>query len=147
MYPNFHDGEYVLTDLISLRFQDLKKGDVVVFQAPPPAEEKDYIKRIIALAGDSISIRNGNVYVNNKLFDESLYLSQTVKTHGEQFLHEEETVVVPKNSYFVMGDNRPNSSDSREFKFITKDKIIGRSLFVYWPFNRTRWIKNPFNPF
>ncbi len=143
MYPNFYDKEYVLTNLITLRFQNPAKGDVIVFKAPPDPE-KDYIKRVIATPGDTVSIKDGAVYVNGTIYDESAYIKQNVKTYPGTFLSEGKTVKVPEKEYFVMGDNRLYSSDSREWGFVKQSAIIGDSMFVYWPLNRMRLIKNPF---
>jgi signal peptidase I len=145
MYPTFHDKEYVLTNLIALRLEELHQGDVVVFKAPGIDNDKDFIKRIIGVAGDTVAIKNGEVYVNDSRLDESAYLSPDVKTYPGSFMKEGESVTVPPTSYLVMGDNRPHSSDSREWGFITKDAIIGKSMFVYWPPNRMRMVKNPFS--
>lgn len=143
MFPNFYDKEYVLTNLIILRFKEPTTGDVVVFKAPPEPE-KDYIKRVIGVPGDSVSIKDGLVYVNGKIFDESKYLSSSVKTFPGAYLQEGETVTVPSGQYFVMGDNRGASSDSREWGFVKKQDFIGESLFVYLPLNKMRLISNPF---
>lgn len=142
MYPNFKDGEYILTNLISLRLGNPKIGDVVVFKAPND-KEKDYIKRIIGLPGDTVSIKNGGVYVNGVVFDESKYLKSTVKTYNGAFLMEGQEAVVPEDNFFVLGDNRPYSSDSREFGFVNKSNLIGISFFVYWPLNEMQLVKNP----
>lgn len=142
MVPNFHSGEYVLTNLIALRLQDIKRDDVIVFKAPPDPE-KDYIKRIIGLPGDSIAIKEGDVYLNGKRLDESKYLKSDVRTYPGAFLKDIEPVKVPADEYFVLGDNRTASSDSREWGFVKKTEIIGQSFFVYWPLNRMRLIKNP----
>lgn len=144
MYPNFYDQEYVLTNLIILRFQAPKFGDVVVFKAPPEPE-KDYIKRIIGVAGDTIALKNGEIWLNGKELDESKILKSAVKTFPGAFLQEGEEVIVPNNEYFVMGDNRSASSDSREWGFVKKDEIIGESMFVYLPLTRMRFVKNPFD--
>lgn len=143
MFPNFHDKEYVLTNLIVLRLEEPKRGDVVVFKAPNDPE-KDFIKRVIATPGDTVSLKNGEVYVNSEKLDESAYLKENVKTYGGSFLREDQEVVVPNDSYFLMGDNRQYSSDSREWGLVKKDGIIGSSLFVYWPPDRSQLIKNPF---
>lgn len=143
MYPNFVNKEYVLTNLITLRFEDLKRGDVVVFRAPID-KEKDFIKRVIGLPRDTVSIRDGDVYVNDQKLDQSAFLDKNVKTYSGAFLKEGEKVTVPQGEYFVLGDNRGASSDSREWGFVTKDEVIGKSFFVYWPINDMRLIKNPY---
>lgn len=143
MYPNFKDKQYVLTNLISLRFGNPKLGDVVVFKAPNDAE-KDYIKRIIGVPGDNISLKDGHVYINGQKFDESSFLNSSVKTYTGAFLSEGQEVIVPQDSFFVMGDNRPYSSDSREFGFVSKSELIGISTFIYWPISDMQLVKNPF---
>lgn len=142
MYPNFHDKEYVLTNLITLRFAPVTRGDVIVFHAPPDPT-KDFIKRVIGLPGDTVMVRDGNVYVNGSLYDESSYLNPSVKTFGGTFLRDNETITVPQHDYFAMGDNRPYSSDSREWGFVPEGNIIGKSFFVYWPLNEMQVINNP----
>jgi signal peptidase I len=142
MFPNFHDGEYVLTNLIVMRFQNLKQGDVIVFKAPPDPE-KDYIKRVIGLPGDKVLIKNGDVYLNGNLFSESEYLKSDVRTTPGSFLKDNLEVTVPSGQYFVMGDNRGASSDSREWGFVKLSEVIGKSTFVYWPITQMRLIKNP----
>jgi len=145
MFPNFHDKEFVLTNLIVLRFQDPKMGDIVVFKAKTANEpERDYIKRVVGLPGDTISIKDNVVYLNQKPLDESAYLKNDVKTFPGSFLQDGEEVKVPQEEYFVMGDNRLYSSDSREWGFVKKEDIIGQSLFVYWPLNKIRLVENPY---
>lgn len=144
MYPNFFDREYVLTNIIGLKFSKPKLGDVIVFKAPPDME-KDYIKRVIGMPGDAVSIQNGEVYVNEKLLDQSQFLTKSVKTYGGSFLREGETVTVPPDSYIVMGDNRSGSSDSREWGFVPVKSIIGESFFIYWPLENIGTVKNPYD--
>jgi|SRR5581483_4724289 len=143
MFPNFQDQEYVLTNLIILHFQNPKLGDVIVFKAPPDTE-KDYIKRVIGVPGDKVMVQNGNVFLNGQQLDESAYLGPQVKTYAGQFLAEGEEKVVPPNEYFVLGDNRPESSDSREWGFVPASYVIGESMLVYWPPQDWKFIKNPF---
>jgi signal peptidase I len=151
MYPNFFDKEYVLTNLIGFEnlgfyhatFGKLNLGDVIVFSAPPEPD-KDYIKRVIGLPGDTVSIKNGDVFINGKLLDESKYLKPDVKTYAGAFLKEDQPIKIPIDEYFVLGDNRMYSSDSREWGLVKTTEIVGKSSFVYWPVNRIRTIKNPY---
>ncbi|HSA84452.1 MAG TPA: signal peptidase I [Patescibacteria group bacterium] len=145
MFPTFKDQEYILTNLITLRFADLQYGDIIVFKAPTD-ENKDFIKRVIGLPGDSVFVKDGFVYVNGKQVDEHAYLANDVRTSGASFLKENQPVTVPQDAYFVMGDNRPYSSDSREWGFLKHDAVIGKSFFVYWPLTTMRMVKNPFTP-
>lgn len=145
MYPNFYNDSYVLTNVIGLRFENPKTGDVIVFKAPPDPE-KSFIKRVVGTPGDTIMISNGGVFLNGKFLNESAYLKSTVKTFGSNFLRDGSTITVPPNEYFVMGDNREESSDSRVWGFVPKNALEGYSLFVYWPTNEAKFVKNPFNP-
>ncbi len=142
MYPNFLNGEYVLTNLVALRINNPKLGDVIVFKAPPEPD-KDYIKRVIGVAGDTIQLKGGDVYLNGKLLDESSFLSPSVRTYGGAFLKEGEVITVPPGEYFVMGDNRMYSSDSREWGFVPQANLIGDSSLVYWPLNDMKIVTNP----
>lgn len=131
MEPNFHENEYLLTDKLSYRFGDPKRGDVIVFKAPPTFRD-EYIKRIIALPGDTVEIINSQAFVNKQPINEDFLSAGTITSPG-QFLTEDKIVTVPPDSYFVMGDNRSHSLDSRSFGFVSRDKITGRAWFVYWP--------------
>ncbi|MGH7204430.1 MAG: signal peptidase I [Candidatus Levyibacteriota bacterium] len=145
MYPTFKDKEYIMTDMISLKLGDPHRGDVIVFKAPTD-NEKDFIKRVIGLPGDTVLVKDGFVYLNGKKLDESVYLHPDVRTYGGNFLHDGQPFTVPPGNYIVFGDNRPFSSDSREWGLLTRKAIIGRSFFVYWPLNVIRLIHNPFPP-
>ena len=94
------------------RFQDPQRGDVIIFKY---SDTQDFIKRVIGLPGDKVMLKDGHIYINDQLLDESAYLSNSIYTNGGEFLHEGETITVPDNEYFVCGDNRPHSSDSRTF--------------------------------
>jgi signal peptidase I len=144
MYPNYLDKEYILTNIIALKISQLKRGDVIVFKAPNDPE-KDYIKRVIGIPEDQVMIKNGDVYVNGILVNQNAYLPPSTKTYGGSFFKEGLAKTVPTNSYFVMGDNRSGSSDSREWGFVPLKSIIGKSSFVYWPFDKMGAVKNPYN--
>jgi len=131
MQPNFPNGEYLLTDKVTYRFRQPHRGDVVVFEAPT-AEGEEFIKRIIGLPGENVSVKEGSIFINDKKLDET-YLGSGVITLPGNFLKEGEELTVAENQYFVLGDNRLHSSDSRFWGFVPKDKITGRAWVIYWP--------------
>lgn len=143
MFPTLNDKEYVLTNIIGLVFTAPKLGDVVVFKSPRNNEEV-FIKRVIGVPGDRIMVKDGSVYVNGEIIDESEYLSKDVKTYAGAFLKEGVEVKVPNDSYIVMGDNRLYSSDSREWGFVPKDFLHGMSFLAYWPIEEMKIIRNPY---
>ena len=140
MLPNFHNGDYLLVDEISFRLRKPQRGEVVVFQ-PPNHNPSPYIKRIIGLPGETIKISEGRVVIlkerGGEVLDESAYLPAGVKTKGNL------TVVLGKQEYFVLGDNRSFSSDSRIFGVVHYQEIIGRVFFRVLPLNRMGRIKGP----
>ncbi len=131
MFPNFHDGDYIITDKLSYRFSQPKEGDIVVFKNPLD-ESQDFIKRIIGLPGDKVKVDGGHVYVNGTMISEP-YLKNDVITQGQNFLQDGDEKTVPPDHYFVLGDNRTRSSDSREWGFIKRDELIGKVFLRYWP--------------
>ena len=143
MFPNLHDSQYLITNIIGLKIGEPKIGEVIVFKAPNEPD-KDFIKRIIGIPGNSVSLKDGKVYLNGNLLDESKYLNSSVKTYGGSFLKENDSVTVPQGYFFVLGDNRSFSSDSREWGFVPKKNIIGSSFFIYWPLSAAGVIKNPY---
>ena len=157
MEPGLHNGQYLLVnkavyfklDLDKLGkyipfidggdnpsrflFHGPERGDVIVFRYPRDPS-RDFIKRIIGVPGDSVSISDGVVSVNGKVLDES-YINGGANS-------EMEALVVPEGSYFVMGDNRPNSSDSRNWGFVPEENIIGKAMFSYWPMSEFGGVGN-----
>jgi len=139
MVPTFHTSDRIMTSKLAYRFGDPKRFDVIVF-TPPDPKSGDYIKRIIGLPGDQVTIQNGQVSVNGQILSEP-YLPENTKTVERQFLRNGVTYTVPANDYLVLGDNRNFSSDSREWGPITKQEIIGKAWFQYWPFTSIRMVK------
>jgi signal peptidase I len=131
MEPNFYDQELILTDKISYRFHTPQRGDVIIFRSPKN-RELDYIKRIVGLPGERVKVENGAVYINDQQLKED-YLAGTTATSSGPFLREDTDFSVPDDEYLVFGDNRINSSDSREWGTINKEDIIGRAWLRYWP--------------
>ena len=130
MEPNLHNTERILVDKWSYLFHPPQRGDIIVFAAPP-APSEDYVKRIIALPGDIITIRNTTVIVDSDTLNET-YISPA--RQGNPFAFKQiNNVIVPPNDYFVLGDNRAESSDSRDWGFVPRNNIVGRAVLVYWP--------------
>lgn len=134
MIPTILPNDRVLAIKFIYKFTDPKPGDIVVF-LPPNGDQKDYIKRVIAVEGQKVKIKDGLVYVNGKPLRED-YLSEDNFDSGSM-----PEIVVPEDHIFVMGDNRPNSLDSRVFGPIKKDMIIGKAVLIYWPLNRIRLLR------
>jgi signal peptidase I len=173
MFPSFADGQYVLVNkLVYLHlnptmlpswvpvprpaagdarylFHPPERGDVIVFHPPPPNDpRRDFIKRVIGVPGDTIDVRQGHVYVNGGELSEA-FIRQPTLPINVRFAH----VVLGREQYFVLGDNRGNSSDSRAWGPVSSDAIVGRTWLVYWPFeaikiapNHAEAVPNPGTP-
>lgn len=139
METNFHNNEYILTEKVTYDFNKPKRGDVVVFKAPPDGHD-EYIKRIIALPGEQVMVQNCKVYINGQILNES-YLPDNLCTGPGTFIGEGQTLTVPDNNYFMLGDNREHSLDSRFIGFIDKSKFTGRAWIVYWPVKNAGVVK------
>jgi signal peptidase I len=130
MEPNLHNKELILVDKWSYLFHPPDRGDVIVFHAPPQPSQ-DYIKRIIGVPGDVITIRDTTIIVDGVTLNET-YVDPGHQGNPYAF----KPIVnrlVPPDDYFVLGDNRAGSSDSRDWGFVPRQNIIGRAAFVYWP--------------
>lgn len=143
MVPTFHDGEYIFTSKVTYKFRGIERGDVVVFRSPRNPDI-EYIKRVIGVSGDTIRVSDGVVYVNDRQLDEP-YISDKTNLWEGGFIRENETVTVPANKLWVMGDNRPRSSDSRDFGPIEASSLIGQVFYRYFPPDRMGVISNPFH--
>lgn len=139
MEPNFHNGDYLIIDEISYRFDDPKRGDVVVFKYPKDPSQR-YIKRIIGLPGETIEIENGQIMIikqgETQVLDESTYLSG-VQTSGEV------ETKLDENEYFVLGDNRAASSDSRRWGILPEENIVGKVFLRAWPVSAFAKVEAP----
>jgi signal peptidase I len=126
MQPELRDQDRLFIDKFFFRFEKINRGDVVVFHYPRDPE-KSYIKRVIGLPGDTVAIRLGRVFIDNQPIEES-YVPRRyrdTRSMGE--------MVVPPDEYFVMGDHRSISSDSRDFGPVDRELIYGKAAFIYWP--------------
>ncbi|MGH2442407.1 MAG: signal peptidase I [Chloroflexota bacterium] len=128
MFPNLHNGEYILVNKVDYLLHPPHRGDIIVFQATPAgAPDKDYIKRVIGLPGETVAVHNNFVWINgHKLIEPYIStLNRPAYTWGP--------AVVPPNDYFVLGDNRNDSADSHIWRWLPKKYIIGKAWISYWP--------------
>ncbi len=142
MEPTFESGDYIFTSKITYRFRHPERGDIVVFRSPRN-QDIEFIKRIIGLPGDIVMVRNQEVYVNDNMLSEPYISSKTPLWEGG-FIKEGTPYLVPDGEIFVMGDNRPRSSDSREFGSIPVETVIGQVFYRYFPTPKMGALKNPF---
>lgn len=131
MIPTLQENDRVVVNKLSYRLGGVDRGDIIVFTTPPgvPEDYKDLVKRVIALPGETVEGLNGKVLVDGKVLDES-YLPEGMST--SQFGPRK----IPAGTYWVMGDNRSNSTDSRVFGPVPKDSIVGHAVVRIWPLRR-----------
>lgn len=132
MYPTLYEKDRLFAVKVPLYFKGPSRGDVVVLEAPDD-DKKDYIKRVIGIAGDKVQIIDGNVYLNDVLLQED-YIEENSYTH----VYDIDTWIVPEGELFVLGDNRAEgaSKDSRYFGCVSLDSIKGITGFRYFPINK-----------
>jgi signal peptidase I len=149
MRPTLQDGEFVLINRLAYQLGSFQRGDIIVFRPPmyPEADffrrllglpnisndYEDYIKRIIALPGDTVKISNGVVQINGTPIGEA-YIAAAPNYSGEW--------TVPAGNLFVLGDNRNNSADSHAWSFLPEENVLGRALVVYWPYSDWKVLKS-----
>jgi signal peptidase I len=134
MMPSLEDQERIFVNKFVYRLEPIERGDIVVFRYPRDPS-KSYIKRVIGVEGDHIRIDGGEVYVNGQLLDESYVPAEysDTRTYPE--------VVVPPQSYYVLGDHRSMSNDSRDFGAVNQSYIYGKAVFGYWPMDKLGRVK------
>jgi len=137
MVPNFQSGEYVLTDKVSYKTRNPARGEVVVIHAPeaahcPKGTGCDYIKRIVGLPGETVEIKQNKIFINGVALKED-YIPADFDILPGKFTQNGPITNGP-DEYFVSGDNRPYSADSRTWGPVQKSGIVGRAFFKYWPF-------------
>jgi signal peptidase I len=142
MEPNFENGDYLIIDEISYRIRDPQRGEVTVFRYPYQPSQR-FIKRIIGLPGETVEIKDGKVMVikddQTEILDES-YLPKDLKT---QWNIEIPIISIPENKFFVLGDNRSVSADSRSWGLLPRENIIGRVYLRIWPFTAFAKVEKP----
>ena len=136
MLPTLHDGERLMVEKLTYRFREPERGEIVVFRYPADPREH-FIKRIVGIPGDVVEIRAGRVYINGSPLEEPYVATPTWGHFGP--------VRVPPGRYFVLGDNRSNSEDSRypQVGFVPRSYLEGRALWRFWPPSRVGLLRRP----
>jgi signal peptidase I len=125
MEPTLQIQDYIFAGKLNYRFQEPKRGDIVVFKYPKDTK-RYFVKRLIATGGETVAIRNSQLFINGRQVAED-YLPRGLR------FSDFGPVEVPAGNYFMMGDNRNNSSDSREWGYVPRELIVGKEIFIYWP--------------
>jgi signal peptidase I len=124
MEPTLHAGQFLIVNKLIYNLQSPQRGDVIVFEYPR-APDRDFIKRVIGLPGEKVEVKGGRVFINGKPIDEFYLAAPPGYSMGP--------ITVPEDEYFVLGDNRNNSSDSHSWGTLPKKNIIGKAWISYWP--------------
>ncbi|MFH1995746.1 MAG: signal peptidase I [Candidatus Omnitrophota bacterium] len=126
-----------------LRLPNLRepeRGDIVVFKSPTEPK-KDFIKRLIATGGETVEIRDGDIYIDNAIVRDPRIIKNRYYYNRGEFGDENSATKVPEGSFYVLGDNSDSSRDSRFWGFVPKDSIVGKAILIYWPIPRVRIVK------
>lgn len=135
MIPTLLVGDKLFVNKYVYRFESPKHGDIIVFKYPDDPK-KDFIKRLVAVGGEIVEIRNGKIIVNDTTLDDPNTFGKFYYYNHEPYGGPGMKVRVPDDSYFVLGDNSANSTDSRFWGFVPKKNVLGKAIFRWWPLNR-----------
>ena len=140
MRPTLMEGDKLFVNKYIYRFHTPQRGDVVVFKYPEDPK-KDFIKRLVAFENETVEIRDGKIYVNGKVLDDPNTFGKFYYYNHDPFGGPNEKIHVPSNSYYVLGDNSANSTDSRFWGFVPKANFVGKAIFRWWPLNKIGTLK------
>jgi signal peptidase I len=133
MLPNIEEGQWIMTSKASYFFSDPQRGDVIIFN-PDNGSQFPYIKRVIALPGDTVEVKDNKVFINGIPLEEEYIMEPPRYTMPAK--------TIPEGEYFVLGDNRNNSNDSHAGWTVPRENVIGKAWFVYWPLSDLRMVKH-----
>lgn len=141
MRPTLLEGDRIFVDKVTYRFRPPERGEIVVFKYPLDPK-KDFVKRLIAFGGEEIEIRDGSIWVNGKQLREPAQIPNHYYYNRNDWPYAKEGQVfkVPNDSYFVLGDNSAQSSDSRNWGFVPKKYLIGKAFLIWWPVYRIGFV-------
>ena len=145
MEPSFEDNDYLIINEISYRFSEPERGEVVVFRFPEDPKQF-FIKRVIALPGETIEIKNNEVKIFNEANPLGFVLNESGYLDPSQTTESELRMKLDENEYFVLGDNRLHSSDSRRWGAVNRHFIVGKTFIRAWPFNKVKYFSPIFYP-
>jgi len=140
MRPTLMEGDRILVSKFIYKFKEPVRGDVIVFISPED-KKKDFIKRLVGLPNENIEISQGSVLINKKPLEKESILNKQYYYNRGDFGMEGQSVSIPGDAYYVLGDNSISSRDSRYWGFMPKKYLLGKALLIYWPPNRIRIIK------
>lgn len=140
MRPTFLEGDRILVSKFIYRFKEPQIGDIVVFRYPED-KKKDFVKRMIAKSEEVVEIKEGGIYINDKLVEEPSIIRGIYYYNRGDYGEIGQKIKVPPASYYVLGDNSSSSRDSRYWGFVPKKNLLGKAFLIYWPINRIRIIK------
>jgi signal peptidase I len=152
MIPTFNIGDRIFVNkyvygakvpLAGLRLPAVKQpqhGDIVVFISPED-KKKDFVKRLIAVGGETVEIKEGRIYIDGRVVDEPASIRSVYYLNGGDYGREGQALTVPKDSYFMLGDNSAHSRDSRYWGFVPKKNVLGKVILIHWPLNRMKFVK------
>ena len=137
MRPTLLEGDRIFVDKITYRFRPPQRGEIIVFKYPLDPK-KDFVKRLVAFDGEELEIRNGSIYINGKRLEDPAEISSHYYYNRNDWAYSKEgqKIKVPPNSFFVLGDNSAQSSDSRSWGFVSRSYLIGRAFLIWWPLYR-----------
>lgn len=151
MIPTFQVGDRIFvnkflygaripfTDIRLPAVREPKRGDVIVFRSPED-NKKDFVKRLIATEGETVEIRDGKIYVDNRVIEDPVSIRNVYYTNEGSYGSSSKVIIVPKDSYYALGDNSSSSRDSRYWGFVPKKNLIGKVIVIYWPIQRMKTI-------
>lgn len=152
MIPTFQIGDRIFvnkflygakvpfTDLKFPAVREPKRGDIIVFISPEDGK-KDFVKRLIAVGGETVEIKNGKIYIDGRVIEEPASIRSVYYSNAGDYGQEAQVIKVPKDSYYALGDNSSSSRDSRYWGFIPKKNLLGRVIVIYWPLHRMKIVK------
>ncbi len=138
MYPTLQVGDRLMANKLVYKFREPERGEIVIFKYPVNLR-KDFVKRLIALPGEEVEIKEGEIFIDGKQVKNSLVNGRYYYNSG--LYGTEFPAKIPPDSYYVLGDNSINSKDSRYWGFVPEKNLIGKPLFIYWPLRRIRIVR------